>query len=498
MKPIHFLISFVFFIHSLSSQNLSQGLIANDLTDYSMQDIDKPNYLQTIKDPTFGTTIRRITNAGEGNIIVPMYSTVQAWNSDETYMILYNVSENAHQLLNGITYNYIRDLSDIKPNDIENIFWDTNNPNYLFYVDKVTNDLIKYQVETKVKTILANLQTLSSCTENISLGNDVQMMSWDSDIIGFRCGNSHAYYYQISTEEMTEINVNDVNYYAPMPLPSGALFYHNSNMYDDEGNFKVRMNEAKIEHSCLGKMANGNDAHFAISFEQGPEGGCLGNIIAHDANTGECFPIISQDLGYRYPKSGTHISALAYKNENTGWLCASMIGYDEDGNSLLDQELIISKANKDSVEVYRIAHHRSDEKEFDYWGEPHATISPSGTRVLFGSDWSGSEDGKSIDSYVVELPAYSSILSTEKIIHEDHISIYPQPLVNQSTLTFDSKLDDIYDFKLFDVNGRLLWTKNNISDKYFTIEKNGLDSGIYFFEIMIKNTPIYRDKLSVK
>jgi len=67
------------------------------------------------------------------------------------------------------------------------------------------------------------------------------------------------------------------------------------------------------------------------------------------------------------------------------------------------------------IEVCRIGHHRSDEDEAElgvaegnnYFGEPHAVISPTGTRVLFGSDWSGVEDGHSIDAYVVELPAYS-------------------------------------------------------------------------------------------
>ena len=83
-----------------------------------------------------------------------------------------------------------------------------------------------------------------------------------------------------------------------------------------------------------------------------------------------------------------------------------MIGFEEDGQTLLDQELVLARVEKGNVEVYRIGHHRADEQEFDYFGEPHAVISPTGTRVLFGSDWSGVDDGKSVDSYVVELPAF--------------------------------------------------------------------------------------------
>ncbi|MCY1006945.1 hypothetical protein OV079_15550 [Nannocystis pusilla] len=39
-----------------------------------------------------------------------------------------------------------------------------------------------------------------------------------------------------------------------------------------------------------------------------------------------------------------------------------------------------------------------------YWAAPTAVPSPSGTRILFGSDWGG---GETVDAYVVELPSYT-------------------------------------------------------------------------------------------
>ena len=385
--------------------DVAKELIANDLSAHPMQDVAKPGYLQTIIDPSFGTTIRRISDAGDGNVIKPMYSTIQAWNTDETYMILYDQSKGLHQLLDGMSYTFIRYLDDIQPDDLEQIFWDFNDPDIFFYLDSSSSDFIKYTVSTKEKITVANLQSLASCSGNIGLGNDVQMMSWDSDVLGFRCDNNKAYAYRISTETLTEFAISDVNYIAPMPSASGSRFYHNQKVFNATGEAVLLLNEQGVEHSCLGKLANGNDAHFAVAFEEGPQGGCSGNIIAHDLTTGECFPVISQAQGYDYAKSGTHISAVAHKNP--GWIAASMIGYEEDGQKLLDQELIVARVEKGNVQVYRIGHHRADENEFDYWGEPHAVISPKGTRVLFGSDWSGAEDGKSVDSYVVELPAFN-------------------------------------------------------------------------------------------
>ncbi len=384
--------------------DISNGLPVNDLAEHPMQDIAKPDYLETIIDPSFGTTIRRITNAGDGNVIKPMYSTIQAWNTDETYMILYDQSQGKHQLLNGVDYTFIRFLDDILPDDIEQIYWDFDDPDTFFYVDGLTNDLTKYTVSSKNKEVLANLIELSGCSGGTGSGNDVQMMSWDSDVIGFRCGNEKAYAYRISTETLTEFSIDDLNYTAPMPAASGKRFYHGQKVFSEDGTVETDLNENSTEHSCLGQLVGGHDAHYAVAFAEGPQGGCIGNIVAHDLTTGECFPVISESQGYGYSKTGTHISAVAHKNP--GWIAASMIGYEEDGKGLLDQELILARVEKGNVEVYRIGHHRADENEFDYWGEPHAVISPTGTRVLFGSDWSGTDDGKSVDSYVVELPTF--------------------------------------------------------------------------------------------
>jgi len=267
--------------------------------------VDKPAYLQTIIDPSFGTVIRRISDAGAGNVIKPMYSTIQAWNADESLMILYNQSSGVHQLLNGFDYAFIRNLDDIKPSDIEQIYWDFNDPDILFYMDDSNSDFVKYHINSREKETVVNLKAISNCTADVNSGNDVQMMSWDSDIIGFRCGNTSNYAYRISTQELITFDIADINYTAAMPAPSGNLFYHGPDVYNLNGTLSKSLNEAKVEHSCLGKLIGGNDAHFAIAFAAGPQGGCLGNIIAHDLTTGECFSVISEEQGYDYSKSGT-------------------------------------------------------------------------------------------------------------------------------------------------------------------------------------------------
>ncbi|NJC28313.1 T9SS type A sorting domain-containing protein [Neolewinella antarctica] len=399
----------------LTAQNLGEGLLRDDLTLRPLRDVPKPAYLESFTDPSFGTTIRRISDAGPGNLIVPMYSTVQAWNADESRMILLNQTRDRHVLLDGTTYAFVRQLDDVRPADVEQIFWDFDDPDVFYYPEGNTRDFIRYTVSTGAKETIVNLEGISNCTGTAEMGNDVQMMSWDSDVFTWRCDGVTAFSYSISTAELTTFAISAVNDVAPAAAPSGNRYYHQTDVYAADGTKTGDLNETGGEHACLGKLANGNDAYFAISFAEGPRGGCLGDIIAHDLTTGDCFPVISQAQGYDYSQSGTHISALAHKNTQGGWLAASMVGYDRDGQALLDQELVIARVERGNVAVYRIGHHRSDEDQFDYYGEPHAVISPTGTRVLFGSDWSGADDGESVDSYVVELPAYSVALPVDLV-----------------------------------------------------------------------------------
>ena len=85
-----------------------------------------------------------------------------------------------------------------------------------------------------------------------------------------------------------------------------------------------------------------------------------------------------------------------------GWVAVSMTG-NPSGQGYLDQEIAL--ANVNTGVVCRVAHHRSygQEGTIGYWAEPHVNISPSGTRMIFASDWN---NGSTVDTYVVELPSY--------------------------------------------------------------------------------------------
>jgi hypothetical protein len=355
-----------------------------------MSDLIKPDVGETVTDPEFGTTIRRITDVGGTGAIKPMYSPTQAWNADETYMVLYEVGH-GHLLYDGKTYEYIRDLN-ISPPDLEQVYWSTSDPDVLYWIDG--NVLMGYSVSEDTSESIHTID----CDGSVAADSH-GWTSWDSKRVGLFCDSTgEAFIYDLETNEIA--GSSDARDYPPDIAASGTLAYWGGDVVDDSMQVLRTLDLGSAgEHSCLGRLENGHDTYNLVQFDEGPDGSSVGSLVTFDMTDGSWRVIIGPDNGYPYPPSGTHISAPIYKRP--GWVFVSIIG-DESGAGLLDQEIVLANTNPGG-KVCRIAHHRSVEAQ-DYWGEPHVTGSPSGTRAIFGSDWSG---GPTVDTYVIELPSYN-------------------------------------------------------------------------------------------
>ena len=374
-----------------SAQDLCSGLVTDKLA-HPMTALAKPALGQAVKDPQFASTLRRISAAPSGGSIIPMYSTISAWNADESRLILYQVGS-GHQLYDGKTYQFIKAL-DINPADIEQVYWHTSDPDILFYVDG--NRFIRYHVSTGAKDVLT---TFSSCS-SVDGGSDPMYTSLDSKRIGLECGSVRMIY-DMSTN--TLLASKSIGTDAPQISASGTLAFMDGKVYDTGLNLVRALDlGSAYEHASLGRTADGHDTYFGVAFDPGPAGSGTGTIVAHDMTTGAARVIVGEATGYPYPPTGTHVSAMAYKRP--GYVTASVVG-DTSGKGVLDQEIVLADTNPGG-KVCRVAHHRSwgGEGSVGYWAEPHAVPSPSGTRILFGSDWGNSG---TVDAFVAELPAYT-------------------------------------------------------------------------------------------
>jgi hypothetical protein len=237
--------------------------------------------------------------------------------------------------------------------------------------------------------------------------------SWTGGKVGLTCGDKN-WVYDFAQNIVYQVNAQAT--YSSQPqlayvvAPSGNrvfLSYDPSGsgnaatqVRDLNGNLvRTIANINSAEHGSLGKYANGHDAYFGLQFDS-----YEGLIMGVDMETGTVTTHVGVANGWPYPPSGSHISALATKNP--GWVVASSVGSKVSGKlgqTVLANELVL--ANVDTGSVCRIGHHRSaaDVGPNGYYAEPHPVPSPSGTRVIFGSDWYGTSGA---DVYVVELPSY--------------------------------------------------------------------------------------------
>ncbi len=414
------------------SDNLCEGLFTGTGR-VAIPAVAKPPFMKYYRDPAFGSEFIRITDAREGEVFKPTYSSMQAWNADESILMLYRGGENsAHVLYDGNTYEQLRVL-DIVPSDLEEVYWSHTDPDTFYYVSKYSRDygfFKRYSVKDNKSNKIRDFYDICGKQGLPTGGNDAQMQSLDDDVFAFRCRKSedefYMFTYRLSTDEVTPVPLSEKQgwepWSAPIPGPSGERFWLQGKVLKPD--LKTVTLEQDMyryhEHANIGQTHDGQDAVFQTVFDPSPNG-CdgdvwqgVGHLVVHNMETGECRSVINEAKGYPYTTSGTHVSAQAFKN--SGWIAMSSIGYDsfeyfsnERKAPALLSEIYLANTDPDNEVVCRLAHHRSFGKAAKrggynaYFGEPHATISPSGTRIVFGSDW---YDSGSVNAYVIELPAY--------------------------------------------------------------------------------------------
>ena len=390
---------------------------------------------QSFTDPNFGTTIRKLTdvrNDGRANnlALVPVYSTISAWNADESLMILYRtsgVASGVHELFNGKTYAFIRTLDDLPWADVEQIYWDTTDPNIIYSFEN--NNFYKYDVSKPAGQRLTTIRSFTAtCGSGKSIygGSDPFFSSWDSKVFGLACTPSGAVFsYNPLANTLGTLSPlseprADTSDGGPQAAPSGTKLFMN---VPSSGTNLVRIYDLNMtrgafldmgsgdEHGASNRLFNGDDTYNSIQFDPGPSGTDVGTLVQWNMNgtpnASNRIPgriIIGPATGYPYPPTGTHVGGTSFNR--TGLVVVSTKGAYT-GATLLDNELMLvdsDVATNPANSVCRIGHNRT--KSEDYWAEPHPSISPSGTRIVFGSSWGGTADPATVNSYVVELPGY--------------------------------------------------------------------------------------------
>lgn len=456
-----------------TATDLSYGLrdFGQSPIPYSL--LAKPAKGQTVIDPDTGMKITRITdcvNDFKNLCAAPAYPTAMAWNCDESYFILYLPGSTAQSggtqgwaLYDGKTYQFINMLN-INPADVEQFYWDHQNPAIVRYIDNhsvgstVLADLTEINVQTGNKTVTYSFLPNGlppgfptagpiRCGYPFALGINSQgeriwglgaggVPNVDGEL-GLQVFGFNESTKQFTLYDSTIIPQPQARGSTPFPSLSGKYFIWNaaastglnstpttqSGIFDAiTGQFIRWVNFDTNEHCDTAQNSLGQDLLVGSQFSRNTGGN--GNVIVCNIETGEVFNFVGESSGWGYPVTGSLSGATAWKNPN--WVVTGMTGdiYGTNNNgptpnptTVLDQEIALT--NLDTGKTWRLAHHRStgnwsNASQSNYWAQTNVTFSTTGTRILFQSDWGCLDPSNPtvnpnapVDTYLLTLPSYT-------------------------------------------------------------------------------------------
>lgn len=469
-----------------------------------MPEVIKPTVYNTFADPVFGSTVERISDClSQGfNGIVPQYSKRQAWNSDDSRLLLFSGDGEAI-LLDGSNYNFLKTLNGVGGEDV---FWHPSDPDIIFYnLDSV---LYTYDITTDIATQIHSF-TNYTWANTRGEGN----MSLDGRyyaVVGQQ--------YNYSTGDVTfkDIVVYDLQTDAEisvMPIPQDSIAGFDWASVSPNGNYVVIDYADDVTGRFHGVEVYDRNMNFIWQKPLGAGHSDLGI----DGNGDEVLvmDVYNADSNITYIKKfrlsdGQETTLLAVselfdlhislRNElRREWCFISTFDYtgrlSDDSLSWLPFEDEVFALRLDgSEDVQRIAHHHSrryspltpDSDNSVYWSEPHATISRNGERIIFGSNWRQNIDQlNSLDVYLVD---FGNLLGIQETAPESsNVSFYPNPAQNKVYIHFADDYESI-DIFLYDLNGKEI-KSIHLSDVYsgnnsIEIDISDISNGIFLCTII--------------
>ncbi|RUM40500.1 MAG: hypothetical protein DSY70_03430 [Desulfobulbus sp.] len=408
MKHLIPVICFLLFTHAPSS--IECDLLIDINKHWPAPTLSKPDYLQPVPDPVFGTTITRITGTpGEpipnianalwaDKVLRHGYSKRQPWNSDMSMIFLDRHSPELW--LDGNTYEVL--FTRHKPGS--RVRWSHHEPEIMYYLFSSKNgqsSLGKWNVRADTTEQLVDLSGYT----NVSFGKGEGNFTNDDTrvvINGTRVADGHEVLFiaNISTQTKTEdIDMHgvavDVQNSTISPLGNYIVITGDWGLGPD----RLQVRDAATGTILYTETERGMPSHFDVQVDQdGREvvagvaktkayGVRSGTIIKRVLATGKISVIA--DFKYASHTSGRALGRpgwvyVTYQNRSTS--------YPPYINELVAVKL-------DGTRIERIAHLHA--KKFNYLSESHGVPSPDGLRVMWASDWD--REDYPIQSYIADF-----------------------------------------------------------------------------------------------
>lgn len=371
--------------------------------------LQPPAHGETYDDPAFGTTIERLTDASGIAFggFVPEYSQHSVFNLDDSRMILV-AGDGSLRLYHG-DGRFERVLSAASLNSEAR--WSRQSPDWLYF--HTGNQIRRLDVETRqVVNVGAPFsgsisfgrgQGDISDNERIALVRDQRYVS----IYDLAAGQA---LFEIDT---TQAPINGTSFDNASVSPDGDRLMVSFNrrgsgrgtgveLFDEAGNFLGQLQNTP-GHSAMGRDVDGTQVLFITNVATDPQQppGCDNGILKISLDGNQRRTCLLR-LDWIISK---HLSA----NGNDGWVYIST--YNENARPqpgapadptvwhAFTNEIFRLRA--DGAAIDRLAHHRSISDV--YWLQPHATVSMSGNKLVYGSDFQQRPHPEYGDTYLIDL-----------------------------------------------------------------------------------------------
>jgi hypothetical protein len=384
--------------------------------------IPKPPALAPFTDPVFGNGITRVTDAAAAGWIgaFPDYSKRQAWNADETLLLLKINNGDDLAVLDAATYQVRHVIPGIGAS--QDVFWHPFDPAHLFYnleatlwVREALTDLPPATVWTFGDYTFADTAAEGNLSRDarfyaVYAHNDAPATPHDASILVDLAAKRELGRLDVPTnlQAFDWISVSPLGKYVVVDYATDLdAPFNGVEVYDQAFHLRWRK-PLGAGHSDMGVDADGSEVLVMDVYNNDTN---LTDIRKFRLSDGAETLLLSIQV------FDQHISC---RNEsNAGWCFVSTFDYvDRLTDSPADwepfEDEVFALKLDGSGEVRRLAHHHSrryspttpDPDASVYFAEPHATVDRSGTKVLFGSNWRiDVGEARAIDAYVVEFAA---------------------------------------------------------------------------------------------
>lgn len=367
---------------------------------FTSPSVPEPAYLQYVIDPVFGTKITRITgDPGRtqggvtwGDRARHHSSHDQAWNADQSLLMIFNNGTPDDLLLDGETYEF-KSALDFRHDEIR---WHPQEPHLLIYTRG--NQLKAYNLKTNTHETLHEFTEYADTRYALKLGPWAGNLSNDGKWIAFiaqaRSGEYEAFAYDIEKDkkhrplELGRHGPDDKTLdWVSMSASGKYVVIHWTDMdtkvFDRDMNLIGKLPE-NISHFDLAVDVDGEDVAVGVS----KPGKYDGSLIKLRLRDGEMTRLTFR--GYAGHTSTRNI-------RRRGWAYVTYQTRSRNWPPFFDEVVAVKMDGSGQVE--RLAHMHA--LETDYPTEAQASPSPDGKRVVFASTWD-SASGRPIGCYVID------------------------------------------------------------------------------------------------